>query len=63
MASWQSPGLRPARPLTVTQAPRAHLGARPGLGGRREPEPGPGLKGVEAAEQAMDGRVGWPVSY
>lgn len=33
MASWQSPGLGPARPLTVTLAPRAQLGARPGLGG------------------------------
>lgn len=44
MASWQSPGLRPARPLTVTLAPRAQLGARPGLGGRREPGPGLGLE-------------------
>lgn len=33
MASWQSPGLGPARLLTVTLAPRAQLGARPGLGG------------------------------
>lgn len=30
MASWQSPGLGPARPLTVTLAPRAQLGSRPG---------------------------------
>lgn len=34
MASWQSLGLRPARPLTVTLAPRAQLGSRPGLGGK-----------------------------
>lgn len=45
MASWQSLGLGPARPLTVTLAPRAQLGARPGLGGRREPGPGLGLEG------------------
>lgn len=32
-ASWQSPGLGPARRLTVTLAPRAQLGARPGFGG------------------------------
>lgn len=32
MASWRSPGLGPARPLTVTLAPRAQLGTRPGLG-------------------------------
>lgn len=55
MASWQSLGLGPARPLTVTLAPRAQLGSRPGLGGkRRELGPGLGLEGVEAAEQAMD---------
>lgn len=36
MASWRSPGLGPARPLTVTLAPRAQLGTRPGLRGRRE---------------------------
>lgn len=29
MASWQSPGSGPARPLTVTLAPRAQLGSRP----------------------------------
>lgn len=29
VASWQSPGLGPARPLTVTLAPRAQLGSRP----------------------------------
>lgn len=46
MASWQSPGLGPARPLTVTLAPRAQLGARPGLGGG-------GSRGL-----AWDGR-GW----
>lgn len=57
MASWQSPGLGPARPLTVTLAPRAQLGTRPGLAGRREPGPGLGREGLEAAEWAMDSRL------
>lgn len=57
MASWQSPGLGPARPLTVTLAPRAQLGTRPGLGGRREPGPGLGREGLEAAEWAVDSRL------
>lgn len=55
MASWRSPGLGPARPLTVTLAPRAQLGTRPGLRGRREQGPGLGREGLEAAEWAMDG--------
>lgn len=59
MASWQSPGLGPARPLTVTLAPRAQLGSRPGLG-RREPGPGLGREGVEAVEKATASR--WLVS-
>lgn len=33
LASWQQPSLGPARPLTVTLAPRAQLGARPDPGG------------------------------
>lgn len=59
MASWQSPGLGPARPLTVTLAPRAQLGTRPGLVGRGRRELGPGLgrEGLEAAEWAMDSRL------
>ena len=59
MASWQSPGLGPARPLTVTLAPRAQLGAGPGLGGGREPGPGLGQEGVEAAEGGRGRRAGW----
>jgi hypothetical protein len=54
MASWQSSGSGPARPLTVTLAPRAQLGSRPELE-RREPSLAWGRRGVGAAEQAMDG--------
>lgn len=53
VASWQSPCCRPARPLTVTLAPRAQLGSQPELGGG-----GSGAwPGVEAADRAIDCRL------
>lgn len=59
IASWQSPGLGPARPLTVTLAPRAQLGSRPEPR-RRELGLAWGRSGWEAAEQAMAGWLaGW----
>lgn len=59
IASWQSPGSGPARPLTVTLAPRAQLGSRPEPR-RRELGLAWGRRGWEAAEQAMAGWLaGW----
>lgn len=59
MASWQSPGLKPARPLTVTLAPRAQLGSRPGL---RRGELGLAWGRREWKQQSRLWLAGWLVS-